>query len=111
MKTLSALVFLLLVGFAALADDHGDTPLAATPIEPDGTLVTGCVEEAGDMDYFLFHATAGRTYRATTSHSTDGMDSLLYLIGRDGQEILAIDNDSAGDVDARIVWTLSLIHI
>jgi len=106
-KTLSALVLLLLVGLAALADDHGDTPLAATPIEPDGTLVTGCVEEAGDMDYFLFHATAGRTYRATTSHSTDGMDSLLYLIGRDGQEILSIDDDSAGGVNSRIVWTCS----
>jgi len=90
---------------AVLADDHGDSPLAATPIETDGTLVTACIEDVGDMDYFLFHASAGRTYRMTTSHPTDDMDSLLYLIDRDGQGILEIDNDSAGGTSARITWT------
>ena len=57
------------------------------------------------MDYFLFDATAGRTYRVNTSHPTDGMDSLLYLIGRDGQEIVAVDDNAAGETNARIVWT------
>ncbi|TFH08616.1 MAG: hypothetical protein E4H08_07465 [Candidatus Atribacteria bacterium] len=106
MKRSILVVAILLLGSAvAHADDHGSTPLAATPIEADGTLLTACIEDAGDMDYFLFHASAGRTYRISTSHPTESMDSLLYLIDTDGQEILAIDNDSAGDTNARIVWT------
>ena len=33
------------------------------------------------------------------------MDSILYLIDRDGLGILAVDDNSAGDTNARIVWT------
>ena len=106
MKTpIIALLMLLTLFAPAVADDHGDSPFAATPIAPDGTLISACIETAGDMDYFLFQATAGRTYRASTSHPTGGMDSLLYLIERNGQEILAIDDDSAGETNSRIVWT------
>ena len=57
------------------------------------------------MDYFLFHATAGRTYRINTSHPTEEMDSILYLIEPDGQGILAVDDNSGGETNARIVWT------
>lgn len=101
---LIVLLGILIASTAALADDYGNSPLAAHPIEPDGTLVTACIEEAGDMDYFLFHAIAGRTYRLTTSHPTEGMDSILYLIDRDGLGILAVDVNTAGDTNARIVW-------
>ncbi|MFC2082063.1 pre-peptidase C-terminal domain-containing protein, partial [Candidatus Bipolaricaulota bacterium] len=106
MRTTTAIVLLLLLSSAAaFPDDHGNTPFAATPIAADGGLTTACIENAGDMDYFLFDATAGRTYRVETSHPTDGMDSLLYLIARDGQEILAVDDSSGGGTNARIVWT------
>ena len=103
------LIALLVLACSAtsLADDHGNSPLAASPIETDSTLLTACIEDAGDMDYFLFHATAGRTYRIHTSHPTDSMDSLLYLIDRDGQGILAVDDNSGDDTNARIVWTCS----
>jgi hypothetical protein len=106
LKTSILLALLVLTGSVfALADDHGNSPLAASPIETDSSLTTACIEEAGDMDYFLFRATAGRTYRFTTSHPTELMDALLYLIDSDGQGILAVDDDSAGGTNARIVWT------
>ncbi len=106
MRTIIALLLAALIGSVACwADDHGNSPLAATPIPTDGVLVTACIEEAGDMDYFLFHATAGRTYRIITSHPTAEMDSIVYLIEPDGQGILAVDDNSAGDSNARIIWT------
>ncbi|MBU1049943.1 hypothetical protein KKG90_07985 [Candidatus Bipolaricaulota bacterium] len=106
MRTLIAIALLVLVGSGtSWGDDHGNSPLAATPIATDGQLITACIEDAGDMDYFLFHATAGRTYRISTSHPTAEMDSLLYLIEPAGQGILAVDDNSGGETNARIVWT------
>lgn len=98
-------VVLCLVSGLAWADDHGNSPLSASPIASDGSLLTGCIEDAGDMDYFLFQAVAGRTYRLETSHPSEDMDSILYLIARDGESILAVDDDSAGGTSDRIVWT------
>ena len=106
MRASAIIALLILIGSViCLADDHGNSPLAASPIEADGVLITACIETAGDMDYFLFHATAGRTYRINTSHPTEEMDSMLYLIEPDGQGILAVDNNSGGETNARIVWT------
>jgi len=102
--TMAGLV-LCLVSAVAWADDHGNSPLSASPIEADGSLLTACIEDAGDMDYFLFRAVAGRTYRLETSHPSEDMDSILYLIARDGESILAVDDDSAGGTSDRIVWT------
>jgi|GEM_PF-1044255 len=96
---------LLLCSVTLWADDHGNTSLTATPIETDGTLITACIDPAGDMDYFLFRAAAGRTYSLVTSHPSADMDSVLYLFGTDGQQILSVDDNSAGDTSSRIVWT------
>ncbi|MCK5586566.1 PPC domain-containing protein, partial [Candidatus Bipolaricaulota bacterium] len=106
MRIIAVITLLILIGSVTCwADDHGNSPLAASPIEADGVLITACIEDAGDMDYFLFHATAGRTYRIGTSHPTAEMDSILYLIKPDGQGILAVDDNSGGESNARIVWT------
>jgi len=87
------------------ADDHGNTALTATPVETDGTLMTACIDPAGDMDYFLFRAAAGRTYSLVTSHPSEDMDSVLYLFATDGLQILSVDDNSAGETASRIVWT------
>ena len=100
---IAALNFVL--GFVAVADDFGNSPLAAAPMSSTGELVQGCIETAGDMDYFLFPAVAGRTYRLVTSHLSAEMDTLLYLFGSDGQTILKVDDDSAGDGASRIEWS------
>jgi len=86
------------------ADDHGDSSLTATPTEADGRLVAGCIEEAGDMDFFLFSAVAGRVYRLMASHQSAEMASVVYLFDSDGQTILAVDHDAGDGDDARIQW-------
>lgn len=93
--------------WVVLAEDHGDSPLSATPIEPSGLRSSGCIDPAGDMDYFLFQAVKGRTYRLLTSHLSAGMDTVLYLFASDGQSILLVDDNSAGGGASRIEWTCS----
>ncbi len=93
------------VGAAALADDHGDTPQAATLLSVGGDPAAGCIEIVGDVDYFLFTAVAGRTYRLLTSHPSSGMDTLLYLFDSDGRSILAVDDNSAAGGGSQIDWT------
>jgi len=102
---LSTGLILLIATLACVGDEHGDTPLSATPIEIDGDLLSACIEPAGDMDYFLFSAVAGRTYRFVTSHLSEEMDTLLYLFAADGQTIIQVDDDSAGDGASRMQWT------
>ena len=106
MRRPAVMILLFLMGFVALgADDHGNSPLAATPIVADGTLTAACIETSGDMDYFLFAAVEGRTYRILTSHLSDRMDTIAYLLDNDGQSILRVDDDSAGEGASRIEWT------
>ena len=103
----SILAMLLLLGALSapvLADDHGDSALTATPIAADGTLVDACIEEPEDMDYFLFAAVAGRTYRILTSHQSAEMDAVAYLLASDGQTILSVAHGEDDD-GARIRWT------
>ncbi len=99
--------FALLVvgGTVAVADDHGDSPLAATLLSVGGDPASGCIETAGDVDYFLFSAVAGRTYRLMTTHLSSGMDTLLYLFDSDGRSILAVDDDSGTDGGSQVDWT------
>ena len=86
------------------ADDHGDSPLAATPVAVGGGLVSACLEAGGDMDYFFFQAAAGRTYLLLTSHLDEGVDTVLYLLDTDGLGILRVDDDGGTDGGSRIEW-------
>jgi len=103
LMTVAVVVGLPLAGLSS--DTHGNTPLAATPVLPDGALVAGCIDTPGDVDYFLFSAVGGRRLLVQTSHLSPEMDSILYLFGADGQTILAVDNDSGGSRASRIEWT------
>jgi hypothetical protein len=100
-----AIVMVALVSASAFADDYGDSPLAATLATVGGGPLSGCIEAAGDTDYFLFGAVAGRTYRLLTTHLSSGMDTLLYLFDSDGRSILFVDNDSGADGGSQIDWT------
>ena len=86
-------------------DDHGDSPLTATPIPTDGSLVQGCIDEPGDLDYFLFSALGGRLYLIQTSHLSPEMDTLIYLFSTDGETILAVDDDSGDGRASRLEWS------
>jgi len=100
-----AIMLVALAGALAFADDYGDSPLAATLATVGGGPLSGCIEAAGDTDYFLFGAVAGRTYRLLTTHLSSGMDTLLYLFDSDGRSILLVDNDSGADGGSQIDWT------
>jgi len=89
----------------ALEDDHGNTPLMATPIPTDGTPIPGCIESPGDMDYFLFSAIAGCKYIIETTHLSPEMDTIIYLFGTDGETILAVDDNSGVGLASRLEWT------
>ncbi len=103
---LSTLFLLIsIVTFASAKDLHGNTPLAATPIPTDGTLVSGCIDPAGDVDYVLFPAVSGRRYIIQTSHLSADMDSIIFLFSTDGRTIIAVDDNSGDGVASRIEWT------
>jgi len=102
-STLAALLLLGALSTPMLADDHGDSALAATPIGVGEALVDACIEEPEDMDYFFFTAVAGRTYRILTSHQSAEMDAVTYLLASDGQTILSVAHGE--DDEARIRWT------
>ena len=51
----TAAVVLVLCAVASMplrADDHGNSPLVASPIDVGGGLLSACLETGGDMDYF-----------------------------------------------------------
>jgi len=105
MRTLSTLLVILVgLSWGLQADDHGDSPLSATPVAVGGDLIGACTDPAGDMDYFLFQALGGRTYLLLTSHLSTGMDTVLYLFDSDGGTILVVDDDSGDQGGSRIEW-------
>jgi len=105
---LGAIIALAVIAAPVWADDHGNTPFAATPIDVGAGLIPACLETGGDMDYFFFLATAGRTYSILTSHLDPSTDTVLYLLDADGLAILRVDDDSGTDGGSRIEWAAPL---
>jgi len=104
-RSMVVLLFLVSLSWALAADDHGDTPLTATPVSGRETFISACIEQPGDLDYFLFSAVEGRTYRLLTSHLSEDMDTVMFLFDADGQTILLVDDDSNGETASRLQWT------
>jgi len=105
MRTTAAiLVACCLAVVPVWGDDHGDSPLAASPIVAGSGLVSACLEAGGDLDYFFFQTIPGRTYLLLTSHLDNGADTVLYLIDTDGSTILKVDDDGGSDGGSRIEW-------
>ncbi len=103
--TLAATLLIALLAVPVRADDHGDSALTATPIDVNGGLLSACIDTAGDMDYFLFSAIAGRAYRVRATHQSAEMRSVLYLFASDGRTILYVSHQSPDGAGARIDWT------
>ena len=105
MKRAFAVILLVGLSWSVLGDDHGDSPLTATPVSATENLVSACIEQPGDMDYFLFSAVEGRTYRLLTSHLSSDMDTIMFLFDSDGRTILEVDDNSNGETASRLQWT------
>ncbi|NQU97372.1 MAG: pre-peptidase C-terminal domain-containing protein, partial [Chloroflexi bacterium] len=84
-------------------DDHADSADGATPIDADASL-SGRIDHVGDGDWFAFAAEIGATYRASVSPGTRD-NPFLRLIGRDGLEMLRIDEAGGQGSAAHIEWT------
>ena len=87
------------------ADDHGNSPLAATPIVVDESWEDGCIEAAGDADYFMFPVDTGRSYRLQVDGLGEASDPVIYLLAGDGLRIADVDDNSGGGSSALIRWT------
>ncbi len=83
-------------------DDHGNDAATATAIEIPGEI-GGVIQPNGDHDWFGFDAQAGTLYTFRVNLGTLE-DSVLRLIGTDGANILATDDDSNGGLASRIDW-------
>jgi len=99
-------LLVLLFGFAVRgADDHGNSPLSATPISVGTGWQDGCIETAGDADYFMFSIDTGRAYRLQVDSLSEASDPVVYLFGADGLRIVDVDDNSGGGSSALLRWT------
>ena len=73
-----------------VADDHGNTPFAATWITVDNTDTSGRIDYAGDVDVFTFTVPAGVTQvNVRVTDCSPEMDPKLTLIDSDATTELA----------------------
>ncbi len=89
------------------SDDHGNTYSTATTISTDGTLYSGNIETAGDVDYFSFSATSGCTYVIETGDLGSGCDTYIYLYSTNGTTEIDHNNDGGEGLASRIEWEAS----
>jgi hypothetical protein len=89
----------------AFDDDHGDKPESGTAFAVDATPVPGAIQVGRDVDYFTLQATAGQRLLVQTSKLGVGSDTLLRLFAPDGTTLLAADDNGAGGLASRILFT------
>lgn len=83
-------------GAPLLADDHGDTPAAATPLGTGSFEASGRIGTGGDSDLFVFDAAAGPvTITAAPSPVGPNLDIRLELLDVTGRLVAAADPPSA----------------
>lgn len=77
-----------IVSIALGNDDHGDSPLEATPIS--GESLTASIEYTGDTDFFAFAAEAERIYEISISRTPEDflISYNLFIYGPDGTTLL-----------------------
>lgn len=97
----------------AWSDDHGDTYTTATALTADqvlrGIFIPGNIEESGDLDYFSFvvdplSVDYQFVIETTIPTSDPFSDTYLRLIAPDGVTPLAMDDDSGGGRESKILW-------
>ena len=88
------------VELADFADDHANEKENATRIAP-GETIEGSVDYAGDQDFFVFRAEAGREYTARAEPS--GMGNIWMQI-HDFRQAIAYARDESGEA-ATLRWT------
>ena len=81
------------------ADDHGDTPAAATDLSNANQSVAGRIDFAGDKDVFAFRPLDGlRTIVRITDRAL-GIKPVLRVLAQDGQTVLFEGDLASSDQD------------
>ncbi len=90
--------------FSAPMDVAGDPSTTATLSE--GQIIQGIIDEPGDLDWYAVDLTAGVFYQfALVRGETNPMDDPFLVLYDANGEVLAFDDDSAGDRDSLIQFT------
>jgi len=77
-------------GFGYRADDHGDSPVGATPLDVAGSQVssTGIITTTADADYFSFQTDTGQITVSVDVHAgVNNLDASLALYDASGNLI------------------------
>lgn len=107
---------LLVSGLPGWADDHGDTPGAATLLSESqvtyGEFVPGNIDPGGDIDFFSFVVESehiGYLYVIETTIPPEDplSDTYLRLVDRDGLGQIVTDDNSGEGYGSRILWSPS----
>ena len=86
-------------------DDYAGNTTTTGLVAVNGPATTGRIEVAGDRDYFKVQLNAGVQYEFVLRKSVGGLtDPFLELRSPTGA-LLRTDDDAAGGVDARILFT------
>src|SRR5207248_10070117 len=85
--------------------EPNDDRAHATRIEPLPAAVSGVIGQAGDVDFYAFHAAAGQklTFDLFARRLGTRLDSFLRVVDGTGKELAS--NDDAAGKDSRLEWT------
>lgn len=86
-------------------DDHGDSPDQATVLIVDSVPLDGAIQVGRDIDFFAVDAAAGERIVIKTGQLSAGNDTILRLFAPDGTTLLAADDNGAGGLASRILFT------
>ena len=84
-------------------DSHGDEAKTATATAL-GSTETGAIVEASDVDFFRFEGRRGETVELAVE-AMSLTDPFLVLYSQGGECLVTFDDDSAGSLEPRLVWT------
>jgi hypothetical protein len=94
-------------GFGYRADDHGNTPAAASPLSGTGkTLAAAVLARSSDVDFFSFTIPDGKIDLTASPDSFDpNLDIRLTLLDANSQVVVA--NNPSASLSARITATVA----
>ena len=93
--------YTLSVAATDVVDDHSNVLQGATPVTV-GETATGEIEDAGDLDYFVFEAQQGQLYQIDVTLGT--LPDSIATLYDPGGSVLEQSDDHAYTTASRIYW-------
>jgi hypothetical protein len=86
------------------AYEPDDSIEQAKPITTDGIPQAHNLHVEGDHDYVSFVAEEGTSYTIETLNLGSNMDTIIYLYGNEGNELVSDDDGADQSLASRILW-------